>query len=247
MTEVSDANVIRPFAGLTKRLTFLVLVVPSLVLILAATRTWVTGRSADPVLGGATIEVAGSQAAPGVLALGAVALAGTVALLTAGPRLRRVSAVIIALAAAGATVLTLLVVLDPSGALGTAAAERVGQTGRVGTVAMLTFWVWPGLLAGALVTVVGVLVVPASGRWEGLSSRFDRPDAGSADARGVRRSAWDELSEGEDPTLGPGVGDAPEVRDEPVEAPVPSEPTEGGPPGGRQDDPAPDDTRPPPR
>ena len=240
-TQADDVDAVRPFAGLTKRLTFLVLVVPSLVLLLAATRTWVTGRSADPVLGGATIEVAGSQAAPGVVALAAVALAGTVALLTAGPRLRRVSAVFIILAAAGATVLTLLVVLDPSGALGTAAAERVGQTGRVGTVASLTFWVWPGLLAGALVTVLGILVVPASGRWEGLSSRFDRPDAGSADARGARRSAWDELSEGEDPTLGADADDADDT-DTADTADTPDTPDAGSRPAG----PDPDRAEPPP-
>lgn len=212
------------FAGLTKRMTFLVLVVPALVMLLAGTRTWATGRSADPILGGATIEVAGSQAAPGVIALAAVALAGTVALLTGGPRLRRVSAVIIALAAVGATILTLLVILDPAGALGTAAAERVGRTGRVTTVASLTFWAWPALVAGVLLTVLGVLAVPASGRWEGLSSRFDRPEPQGADPRGARRSAWDDLSDGQDPTLEPGA-DEPDGRDGPErDEPRPEDP-----------------------
>ena len=246
-TGVSDTGAIRPVAGLTKRTTFLALAGPSIVLVLAATRTWVSGRSADPVLGGATLEVAGSQAAPGVVALGAVALAGTVALLTAGPRLRRVSAVFIALAAAGATALTVLVVLDPAGALGTAAAERVGQTGRVGTVAALTFWVWPALVAAVSLTIIGVLVVPASGRWEGLSSRFDRPEAGSGDARGIRRSAWDTLSDGADPTLPPRPGDpaAPESESVPglESGPGPGPgPGPGDPPSGTD----PGELRPPP-
>ncbi|MEP6797596.1 MAG: Trp biosynthesis-associated membrane protein, partial [Lapillicoccus sp.] len=178
---VDPARPPTPFVGLTKRTTFLALVVPTLILLLGATRTWVVGRSSDPLLGGATLEVSGSQAAPGVVALGAVALAGTIALLTAGPRLRRVSAVLLAVAALGASVLTLLVVVDPAAAVSALVAERVGQSGRVATDAGVTFWVWPELAVGVVLSAVGLLAIPASGRWEGLSSRFERPDAAATD------------------------------------------------------------------
>ncbi|HON74251.1 MAG TPA: Trp biosynthesis-associated membrane protein, partial [Dermatophilaceae bacterium] len=38
-----------------------------------------------------------------------------------------------------------------------------------------------------------------SRRWAGLSARYDAP-APAADSRGAVRTAWDDLSEGVDPT-----------------------------------------------
>ena len=204
---------------LTKRNTFVLLAAPTLLLLLSATRTWVTGRTSDPVLGQATMSVTGSQAAPGVVALGAVALAGLVAVFTGGPRIRRVSAVLLTLAAVGATALAVLVVADPAATLGRAAAVQLGRTGAVGSAGVLSPWAWAAVVLGAAITVGGALATLAVGRWDGLSSRFDRPDvvdgaegaevvdgaegAEGADSRGARRSTWDELSDGHDPTSGP--------------------------------------------
>jgi len=195
---------------LTKRNTFVLLAAPTLLLLLSATRTWVTGRTSDPVLGQATVSVTGSQAAPGVVALGAVALAGLVAVFTGGPRIRRVSAVLLTLAAVGATALAVLVVADPAATLGRAAAVQLGRTGAVGSAGVLSPWAWAAVVLGAAITVGGALATLAVGRWDGLSSRFDRPEAvdgaegaEGADSRGARRSTWDELSDGHDPTSGP--------------------------------------------
>lgn len=189
---------------LTKRNTLLLLVAPTLLLLLVTTRTWVTGRTSDPVLGQATVSVTGSQASPGVLALAAVALAALVAVVTGGPRIRRLSAVLLTLAALGATALSVLVLTDPAAALGRQAAEQLGRTGFVGSAATLSPWPWfAAALAGGL-SLAGALAIVAVGRWEGLSTRFDRPEGGrGADSRGALRSTWDELSEGDDPTAGP--------------------------------------------
>jgi len=195
---------------LTKRNTFVLLAAPTLLLLLSATRTWVTGRTSDPVLGQATVSVTGSQAAPGVVALSAVALAGLVAVFTGGRRIRRVSAVLLTLAAVGATALAVLVVADPAATLGRAAAVQLGRTGAVGSAGALSPWAWAAVVLGAAMTVGGALATLAVGRWDGLSSRFDRPEAvdgaegaEGADSRGARRSTWDELSDGHDPTSGP--------------------------------------------
>ncbi len=185
---------------LTKRSVFLMLVLPSLVLLLAATRTWVTGRSTDPVLGQATVAATGAQAAPGVAALGAVALVAVVAVLTGGRRIRRVSSVLLVLAALAATLLTAAVVADPTAALGRLAAGGLGRTGSVDTTAARTAWPWVALLAGVALTAASVVATVAVGRWQGLSSRFETP-AGGVDRRGARRTAWDDLSEGHDPTV----------------------------------------------
>ena len=186
---------------LTKRNTFVLLAVPTLLLLVLTTRTWVTGRTDDPVLGQATVAVTGSQAAPAVVALGAVALAALVAVFTGGPRIRRVSAVLLTLAGVGATVLTVQVLADPAAAVGRKAAEQLGRTGGVGADASLTVWPWPAAALAAVLSVAGVLTVVAVGRWDGLSSRFDKPmTAETGPSRGTRRSTWDDLSEGGDPT-----------------------------------------------
>lgn len=184
---------------LTKRRAALALIVPALGVVILATRTWVTGRSTDPVLGGARLAVTGNEAAPGLVALGLVALAAAVAVLTSGPRLRQVASGIALLAGLGATLLTVAVVRDPSGALGGRSGPAVGRTGPVDTSATLTVWPWPALLVAVVLTLAAALTLPAGRRWHGLSSRFDRPDAEVAE-RVARRSAWDDLSEGRDPT-----------------------------------------------
>lgn len=197
----------------TKRAVLLLLATPTLVLLLASTRTWVTGRSTDPVLGPAAITATGSQVAPGVVALGAVALAALVALLTGGLRIRRLSAALLVLAAAGATVLTVLVLADPAAALGRFAAPGLGRTGTVATTATALGWSWVATVSGVILAAAGVLAFAAAGRWQGLPSRFESPQAAKEQGgRGTRRTAWDDLSEGQDPTLdgdrpaGPGAG-----------------------------------------
>ncbi len=200
---MSGPRTMLPSTLLTKRNTFVLLAAPTLLLLLVTTRTWVSGRTSDPVLGQATVSVTGSQAAPGVVALGAVALAALVAVFTGGARLRRVSAVLLVLAALGATALSVLVLADPAAALGRQAAEQLGRTGAVGSAAALSPWPWASLAISAALSLAGGLATVAVGRWGGLSGRFDRPGTREvADSRGSRRSTWDELSEGRDPTEG---------------------------------------------
>ncbi len=77
-------------------------------------------------------------------------------------------------------------------------------------VAAATVWPWLALLGVAV--SVGALAAALVGRrrWGGPSRRYDSPATGDghvAGARGERvTSAWDELSQGRDPT---DVGDGP--------------------------------------
>jgi len=191
----------------SKRLVSALVAAPALLLLLATTRTWLTGRSTDPLLGGGAVSASGSQVAPGVVALGAVALVALVATLTAGPRLRRLSAGVIPLAALGALVLTVRPLLDPEGALGRVAASGLGRTGQVRTTATTSTWAWVALTAAALLLLASPIAVVAAGRWAGLSSRFEAPGQEVPAGRGQPRSTWDEVSEGRDPTLGPETTD----------------------------------------
>ena len=74
-----------------------------------------------------------------------------------------------------------------------------------------------------VLVAASVLAVVATRRWSGLSRRFDAPESTASTApateRGARRTTWDDLSEGRDPTLDP-----------------PADPS-SGPSDGRGDDP----------
>jgi uncharacterized membrane protein (TIGR02234 family) len=136
---------------------------------------------------------------------------------------RRVSSVVLVLAAAGSLALTVRPLTDPETALGRVAASALGRTGVVGTTAELTAWAWVAVVAAVLLVLASVLAVVAARRWAGLSSRFDAPtEAGQsgeptpqpdrrapATERGTRHTAWDDLTEGRDPTID---GPSPEGR-----------------------------------
>jgi uncharacterized membrane protein (TIGR02234 family) len=206
-----------------KRSVSAAVAVPALLLLLATTRTWLTGRSAEPLLGGGAVSATGSQVAPGVVALGLVCLVALVTTLTGGPVVRRVSSVVLVLASAGAVALVVPPLSDPEQALGRVAAAGLGRTGVVRTTAEVSVWAWVALVAGALLVLASVLAAVAARRWSGLSSRFEVPaDTGtsgrSADApsqaapvtrQGTPRTTWDELSEGRDPTVEPVVPHTP--------------------------------------
>ena len=72
-----------------KRVVSVAVAVPALVQLLAATRTWLTGRSAEPLLGGGAVSATGGQVAPGVVALTLVCLVALVTTLTGGRAVRR--------------------------------------------------------------------------------------------------------------------------------------------------------------
>jgi uncharacterized membrane protein (TIGR02234 family) len=211
-----------------KRVVSAAVAVPAVVLLLAATRTWLSGRSAEPLLGGGAVSATGSQVAPGVVALGLVCLVALGTTLTSGPAVRRVSTVALVLAAVGAVALTALPLTRPTEALGRVAAAGLGRTGVVATSAEVSPWAWTALVAGVVLVLAAVLAAVVARRWSGLSNRFDAPgdhramatptsDATTAGTgRGTRRTAWDELTEGRDPTADP----APDTTTE-LDAPQP--------------------------
>lgn len=185
---------------MTKRTVALAVLVPLGVFLLAASQVWVSGRTTDAVLGSATLGVTGTQATPAAVALGLVVGAALLALLTGGRAIRRIAGIVQALAAAGAVALVVPVLGDPSAVIGRRAAEVAGRTGSLGASGNLSVWAWTAL--AALMVLLGSSLAGAwsARRWDGLSARFDRSQPDQPDSRGARRSAWDELSEGHDPT-----------------------------------------------
>ena len=190
---------------MTKRSVVLAVGLPLAVLLLSLSQVWATGTSNDPVLGRTLLSATGGQLAPASIGVTLVMGAALVALLTGGPRIRTAAGILLALAAVGALVLVTTALVGSDAALGRRAGELAGRTGgAVPVTGSLGLWAWIGLAAALMTTMASVAAPLASRRWAGLSARFDRDRAESPSDRGQRRSAWDDLTDGHDPTRADG-------------------------------------------
>lgn len=198
-TDVSS-EVGRP-AALDKRRSALAVGLPALGFIGLSTQVWASGTTGD-VLSAGTVDVTGGGGAPGAVGLAVICIVSLLALMTGGPVIRGISSVVLTLSALGALVLALLVALRPEAAVAGALSEELARTTAPDATGATTVWGWAAV-AVAGVLLAGCLAVAASSRrWAGLSARYERRAA--AGPRGEVRTAWDELSEGADPTLGDG-------------------------------------------
>lgn len=179
----------------------------------ASAATWIHA-TVETTLQPITVDVAGSDAAPAVTALGLVAGAAAVALTLAGRVLRTIVGAVVSLAGVGAIFAVLSVTADPEnasrGAVGT-------QTGAVGTGGefVLTVSPWLALAAAVGLILCGLwLVLVARNARKKSGQRYDREalagnKAASADEKTVTTEhsddidAWDAFTRGEDPTRGP--------------------------------------------
>ncbi|MDE8587788.1 Trp biosynthesis-associated membrane protein [Arthrobacter sp. NQ4] len=170
------------------------------------TQTWMTATLDPNQVGQAAatqsaIQVQGSKAATTVTALALVALAGGLAAAIAGRIARWIITAIIVLASAGVVTAAATVLADPlSAAQGTIA----GATGISGSQAHVELTPFPVLavVAGCLLALAALLILPASRYWK-TRTKYDAPGAaGTAAAAGPvdEIDSWDRLSRGEDPT-----------------------------------------------
>ncbi|WP_137122016.1 Trp biosynthesis-associated membrane protein [Segeticoccus rhizosphaerae] len=180
---------------LSKRVVLVLVLVGAAVLLVTGSRVWLEGNVDDTVLGASAIHGTGSQVAKGVLGAALVGAAAAVAAATAGRLVRVVAALATTLAAALALVVVIRILLDPGASLGELAATTTGRTGTVPASGHATVWPWIAAAASLAMGVGGVLALAAGRRWSGLSKRYDAPAA-----QPRARSAWDQLSEGSDPT-----------------------------------------------
>jgi uncharacterized membrane protein (TIGR02234 family) len=191
----------RRFDPTTKSGVVLLAIVAAGLLLVSGSRTWVSGTVDDAVLGASRITGTGTEVASGVVALALAALAAAIASTTSGPVVRRVTLVLLLLAALGELAFVGRVLLDPSGVLGSVAAASTGRTGTIETRASATAWPWIALGAAVVLVACAVGGWLGSGRWQGLGARYESPGSDRAGARGQRvASDWDRLDAGEDPT-----------------------------------------------
>jgi uncharacterized membrane protein (TIGR02234 family) len=185
----------------------LLTVLGAAVVLVSSSRSWVTGRVDDAVLGSTTVAAMGTDVAPGLAALALVGIAGAVAAVAAARWARRIAAGLVAASTLTLLALCARVLLDPAGLLGPLAAKSAGRTGTLPTTGTgVTAWPWLAL-AGALLALIGSIALLLGQRqWTGLSARYDRDQGGTRveggkGARGERvPDAWEQLSAGVDPT-----------------------------------------------
>ncbi|MFI7482727.1 Trp biosynthesis-associated membrane protein [Kocuria sp. M1R5S2] len=163
--------------------------------------TWVTATvrtTLEPV----TVEVAGSEAAPAVTALGLVAAAGALATAVSGRVLRAAVSAVVVLAGGGAAAASVAVAVDPAGAARGAVGESTGMINAGGQFAV-TAWPWVAAAAAVLVVLCGVRALVAGRSWT-TARRYERTGTESSPGAPARRGdeidSWDALTEGRDPT-----------------------------------------------
>lgn len=204
------------------------------VLLLAATRTWVSGAVQDPVLGTRVQYGSGNQVVPAVTAAALVAAAAVVAAATTGRIGRLVAGLAAVLAGVLATLATLGVLRNPSAALAEMAAAGTARSSSVGTHATASGWAVLALVASLVLLAGALTMLAVHRRWNALSARYDapapndaRPEAAASQPRpqtGVGRSRpsdWDLLSAGDDPTEpeAPALNDPPDASRAPTTTP----------------------------
>lgn len=163
----------------------------------AAAQPWAEA-SGDNAGVAVTAAADGAETAPLALALALVALAAWGVLLVVRGRLRRVVAVLGALAAAGvvaAAVTAFGVAQDDA----VAAVQAAGATSDVFR-SSLTGWYWTAAVAAVLSLAALVVAVVRVPRWPAMGSRYDNPAAARDAAPATDEDLWKALDEGRDPT-----------------------------------------------
>lgn len=195
----------------------------ALLVVVAAGRDWVHGRTiaaTAPVAIGATGKTL--TGVPYALAL--VGVAGALALLATRTVGRMLTAVVLLAAGAGAAVAAVGALGDlRSGLSDKVAARFVGHSDPVVTHVSATVWPYAAVLGAVLIGGAGVVALWRGRHWPGMSSRYEAPAAGGArpggaervatarseapageptpaDATAASRELWDALDRGEDPT-----------------------------------------------
>lgn len=177
---------------------------------LVAVPTWFTTTGTTALQGTVTVQVAGSQVAPAILAAAVAILAAVAAVGLVGRAGRWV--VVLVVVACGVLVVgtTVGVLADPATAVTPVVAAQTGVGQLAGPVST-TFWPWAAIGAGVLDVVAGVWVLLASRAWAGPSRRHETvagtgaalgggTSAGTSAAPPDERADWDALSRGDDPS-----------------------------------------------
>ncbi|WP_285724279.1 Trp biosynthesis-associated membrane protein [Psychromicrobium xiongbiense] len=142
------------------------------------TQNWFVVQINQGVIQPTTVQVAGSKASPAVVAFAVVAVAAALAAALGGKVGRLVAAIVWALAALGAGLSALNVLLNADAAVSGPVGTQLGVTGLALDI-RTQWWVWAAVVLSVLL-LLGAAAVVALGRSWSQSRKFDYTAASSA-------------------------------------------------------------------
>lgn len=168
----------------------------------AVGRTWAEAELRPQGLASADVSVSGSDAQPLVSALAVVVVAAALAILAAGPRMRRVIGGLTTMVS-----IVAIVLVPRSGtaslddALRAAAEKSPAYTGPA-SLGDISYGPWYLLAIAAFVVaaVLGAVTVRYAGAWPTMSSRYDAPSARRPAPGTSDTDMWKAMDRGDDPT-----------------------------------------------
>ena len=164
--------------------------------------TWIRAE-VSTVVSTSTLDISGADAGSTVSALALVALVASVALRIAGPKLRKVLALLLVGVGLGLAVAAFGVNADPQAASMAQVSAMTGTNAPANSYAV-TAMPLLATVCGVLVALAGVWAFVATSRWK-TGRKYDRSAARAARVASAEETdeidAWDSLSEGKDPTL----------------------------------------------
>lgn len=168
----------------------------------AAGRTWAKADVRPEGLAAAKVTVSGADAQPLVSALAIIVVTAALAILAAGPRLRRVIGVLTVIVG-----LVGAVVVPRSGTDGlkdavTSAAEKSPAYTGPDALGSISYVPWDLLTIAAFVLalLLGVVTLRLAPQWPTMSSRYDAPTSRPVKDDPTGTDMWKAMDRGDDPT-----------------------------------------------
>jgi Tryptophan-associated transmembrane protein (Trp_oprn_chp) len=179
--------------------------------LVVAQATWVhvAAGPAGPAAAGTAValalDVPGSQAAPLVVPLAVLGLAGGLGLVATRRTARRLVGLLLVGCGAALAGAALAVPAGPRPAVAAALDHLSVDRAVAASASYQVAWLWPWLaaLAGVAVLAGGLLAVLRAVRWPAMGARYDAPP-GRRGAGAGPVDPWTALDRGDDPTLADG-------------------------------------------
>ena len=167
--------------------------------VLAWTQSWFLVTLTD----GPALSVGGDVGAPALATLALTCLVLNAALSIAGPVFRVILGSLEALLGVTVVLSGVLALADPVKAATASISDATGVAGSHAVAALvasvsITAWPWVATVAGALLVLLGGVVVGSASRWPGSGRKYSAVRIAAEDGSAV--DDWDSLSEGNDPT-----------------------------------------------
>ena len=202
-TQPAEVATVRPVPGWAKSARVMLgAMAVSAVAFLTTLPTWIRAE-VSTVVSTSTLDISGADAGSTVSALALVALVASVALRIAGPKLRKVLALLLVGVGLGLAVAAFGVNADPQAASMAQVSAMTGTNAPANSYAV-TAMPLLATVCGVLVALAGVWAFAATSHWK-TGRKYDRSAARAARVASAEETdeidAWDSLSEGKDPTL----------------------------------------------